>query len=240
MIAKLLSLISTGKGAAAAAVLAAATVGGGVAATNSDVRDAVGSTVENVTSGVADTVSGQPPVVTARNAADRKLRQAFQDDQKKLERLRSSKVEGADREKLGDIVKTADEKLRARLTTALDATAALTLGREGHEASGSPKPSGSAKPSASPDVKASFTPDAQTKIDAIVAAAITDMDKIVADATAAVGALPTFTPGKPSDHPSGKPSDKSSDKPSEHPGGKPGDAPGGKPADAGPSAKPTR
>jgi hypothetical protein len=236
LIAKLLSLISTGKGAAAAAVLAAATVGGGVAATNSEVRDAVGSTVENVTTSVADTVSGQPPVVTARNAADRKLRQAFQDDQKKLERLRSSKVEGADREKLGDIVKTADEKLRARLTTALDATAALTLGREGHEASGSPKPSGSAKPSTSPDVKTTFTPDAQTKIDAIVAAAITDMDKIVTDATAAVGALPTFILGKPSDHPSGKPGEK----PSEHPGGKPSDVPGGKPADAGPSAKPTR
>ena len=85
--------------------------------------------------------------------------------------------------------------------------AALTLGREGLEASASPNPSASAKPSGSPDVKVTFTADTQAKVDAIVKTAIADMAKLVADAQAAVATLPTFTPGKPSDLPSGKPSD---------------------------------
>ena len=91
-------------------------------------------------------------------------------------------------------------------------------------------------------MKIAFTADAQGKVDAIVKNAIADMDKIVADATAAVGALPTFTPGKPSDAPSGKPSDLPGGKPSTAPSGKPADIPGGKPSDVpvAPSAKPTR
>ena len=259
MLTKLLTLLSTAKGAAAAGVLAAASVGTGVAATNPDVQNAVGSAVENVTEAVSNVVDAKPPVVAARNGADKKLRDAFQKDHQTLEKLRSSKVEGADRSKLGDLVGAADAKLRDRLTLALNDVAALTLGREGTEAA---KPDDSAKPSGSPDVKVAFTADAQAKVDAIVKSAITDMDKITADATAAVAALPTFTPGKPSDRPSGKPSDKPSDnpggkpsdkpggKPSDNPGGKPSDNPGGKPSDApggkpetpgGPaSAKPTR
>src|SRR4029077_7812445 len=189
--------------------------------------NAVGTTVQNVSETVSNVVNPQPPIVAARNGADKKLRDAFQKDQQALEQLRSTKVDNSDRSKLGDLVGTADAKLRDRLTLALNDVAALTLGREGLEASGSPKPDGSAKPSASPDVKASFTPDAQAKVDLIVATAITDMDKIAADATAAVTALPTFSPGKPSDVPGGKPSDV--------PGGKPSDLPGGAP-----SAKPTR
>lgn len=228
MISKLLSLLSTAKGAAAATVIAAAGVTGGVAATNTDVQSAIGTAVQNVTQADASASpasasaspsakpsnSNQPAVVAARNGADQKLRDAFQSDQQKLEKLRATKVDGADRTKLGDLLTDADAKLRDRLTKALNDTAALTLGRNGLEASDSPKPSASAKASASPDVKASFTADAQTKVDDIVKTAIADMDKIVSDAEKAVGALPTFEPGKPSDVPSGKPSDVPSGRPS--------------------------
>ena len=268
VLTKLLTILSTAKGAAAAGVLAAASISTGVVATNPEIQDAVGSAVENVTEAVSNVVDAKPPVVAARNGADKKLRDAFQKDHQILEKLRSSKVEGADRSKLGDLVKAADAKLRDRLTLALNDVAALTLGREGTEAdkagdaradgsakpSRSPKPSESPKSSGSPDVKVAFTADAQAKVDGIVKSAIADMDKITADATAAVAALPTFTPGKPSDRPGGKPSDKPSDnpggkpsdrpggKPSDNPGGKPSDAPGGKPDTQGgpPSAKPTR
>lgn len=230
MISKLLSLVSTAKGAAAATVIAAAGVGTGVVATNTDVQNAIGNVVQNATQASPKAEgSGQPAVVAARNDADKKLRDAFQNDQQKLEKLRSTKVEGADRAKLDDIVKTADSTLRARLTKALDDVAALTLGREGLE-SGSPKPSESAKPSGSPDVKASFAPDAQAKVDAIVKTAISDMDAATAGAEKAALALPTANPGKPSGEPGAKPSD--AGKPSEP--GKPS------PAAATPSAKPTR
>jgi len=252
MISKLLSLLSTAKGAAAATVIAAAGVTTGVAATNPDVQSAIGTTIENVTQSVTTTTpsaspsaaakadtSAQPQVVAARNDADKQLRDAFQADQQKLEKLRSSKVEGADRAKLGDVIKDADGKLRERLTTALNDVAALTLGRNGLGASGALKPSGSAKPSSSPDVKVPFTADAQTKIDAIVKAAIADMDKITADAETAVAALPTFTPGKPSDLPGGKPSDLPGGKPSDAPSGKPADVTGGKPSLVPPTPRPT-
>ncbi len=230
MLTKLLSLLSTAKGAAAAGVIAAAGVTTGVVATNEDAQNAIGTTVQNVAQTVTGSspkaaASGQPAVVAARNDADKKLRDAFQDDQQKLEKLHATKVEGADRGKLDDIVKDADARLRARLTKALDDVAALTLGREGLEAGASPK-SGSPKPSASPDVKITLTADTQAKIDGIVKTAITDMDKIVSDADKAAGALSTFTPGKPSDVP----------------GAKPGDAPAGAPANApgaAPSVRPT-
>ena len=264
MISKLLSLLSTAKGVAAATVIATAGVTGGVVATNPDLQNAIGTTVQNVTQSGTNaapspkaspsekaspsaqakaSASGQPAVVAARNAADKKLRDAFQDDQRTLEKLHSTKVEGADRGKLEDTVKEADAKLRARLTKALDAVAALTLGREGDreregdEASGSPKPSGSpsakpsesAKPSGSPGVAVAFTADAQAKVDAIVTATITDMAAIVADAQKTVAALPTFTPGKPSDVPGGKPSALPGAKPSDAPDRKPSGAPGERP-----------
>lgn len=218
MISKLLSLLSTAKGAAAATVIAAAGVTGGVAATNEDVQNAIGTAVQNVTQANASASpsakpsnSNQPAVVAARNDADQKLRDAFQNDQQRLEKLRGTKIDGADRTKLADILKDADTKLRDRLTKALDDVATLTLGRNGLEASGSPKPS------ASPDVKTSFTPDAQSKVDDMVRTAITDMDKIVSDVEKAVAALPTFEPGKPSDVPGGKPSDAPSGRPSSVP-----------------------
>ncbi len=220
MLTKLLALLGTAKGAAAAAVIVAAAVTGGVVATNPDVQHGITTAVQNVTGqtpanpsaspkGAAANASpsGQPAVVAARNDAGKKLRTAFQDDQQTLEKLRRTQVQGTDRAKLESTVSDADTKLRARLTKALDDVAALTLGREGLEASASPNPSASAKPSGSPDVKVTFTADTQAKVDAIVKTAIADMAKLVADAQAAVATLPTFTPGKPSDLPSGKPSD---------------------------------
>ena len=190
IIGKALSVLSTLKGAAAATVVVAAAVSTGVAATNEDVRTAVTNAVETVTG----QASAKPAVVTARNEADKKLRDAFQDDQQKLTKLHSTHVENTDRAKLDDTINTADAKLRARLTQALDDVAALTLGREGLE---SPKPTGS------PDIKIPFAADAQSKIDDIVTTAIKDMDKLATDAETAVAALPTMTPGKPAD--AGKP-----------------------------------
>ena len=190
IVGKALSVLSTLKGAAAATVVVAAAVSTGVAATNEDVRTAVTNAVETVT-GQAST---KPAVVTARNEADKKLRDAFQDDQQKLTKLHSTHVENTDRAKLDDTINTADAKLRARLTQALDDVAALTLGREGLE---SPKPTGS------PDIKIPFAADAQSKIDDIVTTAIKDMDTLATDAETAVAALPTMTPGKPAD--AGKP-----------------------------------
>ena len=76
--------------------------------------DAITTTVQNVTqqgpanpsaspkgaTAASASASGQPAVVAARNSADKKLRDASQDDQRTLEKLRSTKVEGADRGKL--------------------------------------------------------------------------------------------------------------------------------------------
>jgi hypothetical protein len=182
LLSKALAILSTLKGAAAAAVITAAAVGTGVAATNQDVQNAVNTAVEAVTG----QTSGQPAVVAARNDADKKLRDAFQDDHQKLVKMHSTHVDSTDRAKLDDTINTADAALRARLTQALNDVAALTLGREGLE---SPKPTGS------PDIKIPF--DAQAKVDDIVKTAIADMDKLATDAEAAVAKLPTFTPGKP-------------------------------------------
>ena len=190
LLGKALAILSTLKGAAAATVVVAAAVGTGVAATNEDVRTAVTNAVETVTG----TTSAQPAVVGARNDADKKLRDAFQEDQQKLAKLHSTQVDGTVRVKLTDTINTADTALRARLTLALNDIATLTLGREGLE---SPKPTGS------PDIKVPFTADTQTKVDEIVKTAITDMDKLAKDAEDAVALLPTATPGKPAD--AGKP-----------------------------------
>ena len=227
MLTRLLSALSTAKGAAAATVIAAAAVGTGVVATNTDVQNTLGDTVHGAvnTSHPEASASGQPAVVASRNAADKKLRDAFQDDQKALEPLRGTKVAPADRGKLEDTIKTADSAPRARLSKALNDVAALTLGREGLE-SASPTPTGSPTVSASPDVKASFSPATQAKVDAIVSTAINDMAKTLSDAETAVAALPTSEHGKPSGQPGAKPSN----------AGKPSELP----AHATPTAKPTR
>jgi len=200
MITKLLALLSTTKGAAAAAVIAAAGLTTGIVATNEDAQTAVTNVVQTVTNTAKS--SNQPAVVASRNDADKKLRDAFQVDQQKIEKLRSTQVNPADRSKLGDTLKTADDALRARLTKALDDVSVLTLGRNGLDPSASP-----GKPSASPDVKVPFTTEKQAKVDDIVKTAIADMDKIAADAEKAVAAFAPFTPGKPADVTGGKPAD---------------------------------
>ncbi len=200
MITKLLALLAHTKGAAAAAVIAAAGLTTGVVATNEDARTAVTNVVETVTNTAKS--SNQPAVVASRNDADSKLRDAFKVDQQKIEKLRGTHVDPADRSKLGDTLKTADDALRARLTKALDDVSVLTLGRNGLDPSASP-----GKPSASPDVKIPFTAEAQAKVDDVVKTAITDMDKIAGDAETAVAAFATVTPGKPADVPGGKPAD---------------------------------
>ena len=192
MITKLLALLGTTKGAAAAAVIAAAGLTTGVVATNQDAQTALTNVVETVTNTAKS--SNQPAVVASRNDADKKLRDAFQVDQQKIEKLRGTQVDPADRSKLGDTLKTAADALRARLTKALDDVSVLTLGRNGLDPSASP-----GKPSASPDVKVPFTTETQAKVDDVVKTAITDMDKIAADADKAVGAFAPFTPGKPAD-----------------------------------------
>ena len=200
MISKLLSLVGTAKGAAAATVIAAAGLTTGVVATNQDAQTAVTNVVETITNSAKS--SNQPAVVASRNDADKKLRDAFQVDQQKIEKLHGTRVDPADRSKLNDTLKTADDALRARLTKALDDVSVLTLGRNGLDPSASP-----GKPSASPDVKITFTTETQAKVDDAVNTAITDMDKIAADADKAVAAFSTVTPGKPADVPAGKPAD---------------------------------
>jgi len=187
LLGKLLAILSTAKGAAAASVIVAAAVGTGVAATNVDVQTAISATVRNLAEGADAKASNRPAVVTARNDADKKLRDAFQEDQQKLAKLHSTQVDGTVRVKLTDTVNTADTALRARLTLALNDIATATLGREGLE---SPKPTGS------PDIKVVFTTEMQAKLDVMVAAAITDMNGIVVGAQTTVNLLPAFAPGK--------------------------------------------
>jgi len=186
LLGKLLAILSTAKGAAAASVIVAAAVGTGVAATNVDVQTAISATVRNLAEGADAKASNRPAVVTARNDADKKLRDAFQEDQQKLAKLHSTQVDGTVRVKLTDTVNTADTALRARLTLALNDIATLTLGREGLE---SPKPTGS------PDIKVVFTAEMQAKLDGLVTTAITDMNGIVVGAQTTVTLLPKFAPG---------------------------------------------
>ena len=241
MLAKLLTLLTATKGAAVATaiVLGAATVTVGVS--SPDVQSTVQQVVQRVT-GQPDTDTeqakakangdcdrGQPVVVEQRNAADKLLRTAFQEDQKALEDLRGK---GADNKAAGDLIKTADDRLKDTLETALNAVGAQTLGRDGqNKPSGSPvaKPSGSPKASGSPvacaaeSPKPSDHPTLDAGIKTVVDKAILDMAAIVKDAQAKVGALPTADHGKPSGEPGN--GNKPSDKPSDKPGGKPSETP---------------
>ena len=158
MLAKLLTLLSTAKGAAVASavVLSAATVTVGVS--SPEVQQTVQQAVQAVTGQTVgqaqrgDCDRRQPVIVAQRNAATKLIDAAFQRDQKALEELRGK---GVDTKDAGDIVKAADEQLRDIRTTALNTVAADTLGREGqNRATGSP----SAKPSASPSASASPCP----------------------------------------------------------------------------------
>ncbi len=262
MVSKLLSILSTAKGASAAAVLAAAATTGTVMVTNEDARDTANTVVQNVVATVTGTQSDKdkdedkdasckPAVVAARNDADKKIREAFQSDQRALERLRSTKVD--DHRKLEDLVKDADGKLHDRYQRALDQVGALTLGRGGRQSAtpgASPTASPTASPSAStsvsaaaaespcPSPKTATTFSAQSQVDAIVTAAIADMKKIVDDATKAVAALPTNAPGKP-ENPGNKPSENPGKSVEQKTGESPKADEHGKPTSVPPSPRPT-
>src|SRR3989442_15115697 len=199
MLAKLLSLAGTAKGAAIAAVVVGAAATTGVVATNPDVQQAVQQTVQQVTGNAPSCVAhdGQPAIVTARNGADKKLRDAFQDDQTALAKFHSTKVDSASRATLDTLLNDADAKLRARLTKALNEVAAMTLGREGLATNSTSPSSDTAAAPCDRGANVAFTD--QTGLNTMVQTAIDDMKKFVDDTTITVNGLPTVDPGKPAD-----------------------------------------
>jgi hypothetical protein len=182
MLSKLLSMLVASKGGAvaAAAIVAGATTVS-VATTTPEIHDVVNAISGIVAPGLSHMAKdcderGQPVVVAQRNAADKLLRDAYQDEHKRLTDLRGGK--DVDHQKANEILQKADRDVRGVLTQALNDVAAQTLGREGQlriefaepsptsstgeTASPTPKPSCEPKPSASPTAipTASPTPTA--------------------------------------------------------------------------------
>ena len=259
MFGKLVAMLAQAKGAAVATVFVAGGMTATVAVSNSPEAQ---QTITNVTESVSNTVSavtnvkgkpcvgnpdgGQPVVVAQRNAADKLLRDAWNEDHKKLNGLRQST--DADNKAKNDLVKTYQDKLKDRLDSALVQVALLTFGREGRvetddptvtaQQSNSPKPSCSPKPSGSPSpvvaaTPASASPNASASPDrgrvavanrttltadlrTVVDEAVKDMDDLVKEASDKAAALPASEKGKPEDQEKGKPEDKG--KPSDKPG----------------------
>lgn len=199
---------------------------------------------------------GQPVIVAQRNAATKLIDAAFQTDQKTLEQLRGKGVDNKAAGDIIKTADDQLKDLRTKALNDVAALTLGRDGQNKPSGSASPKPSSSPapsasacpsaapeasespKPSGSPKAEGSAKPSEQgrvavadrTTLDAsirsIVDKAIADMDKLVKDAQAKVGALPSPEHGKPSDQPGGKPSDKPNDN------GKPSDAPGGKPSES--------
>ncbi len=129
ILAKLMSLPAATKGATVI-VLGAATVTVGAAPpevqhTMHNVIEAGSGQTPDADTNDCDT--GQPEVVALRNAATTLIDAAFP---------AGSQAQGAARhgcrnKAAGDLIKTADEKLKGLRTKALNDVAALTLGREG-------------------------------------------------------------------------------------------------------------
>jgi hypothetical protein len=154
---KLVSMLAQAKGAAVATLFIASGVTTTVAVSNSPEAQ---QTITNVTESVSTTLAavmnvngkpcvgnpdrGQPEVVAQRNAADKLLRDAWQEDQKKVLALRQST--DADNKDVNDLVKTYQGKLKDRLDEALTDVAKLTLGREGAVNKAPTDGSGSASP----------------------------------------------------------------------------------------------
>ena len=146
MFGKLIAILAQAKGAAVTTVLLA---GAATATVTVSTNPEVQTTFDNVTTSIGATLSavtqnakrcvgaevstnatgGQPEVVAQRNAADKLLRDAWQNDHKKLTDLRGGK--DVDNKAVGDIVKNYQDQLKDRLDKALNDVAALTLGREG-------------------------------------------------------------------------------------------------------------
>ena len=172
MLREIASLLTTAKGAGAAALLAGTTVTGGAVATVPEVQSAVverasavtttlGSAVAAVAKAAkerrdADTSCGKPEVVAQRNEADKQLRDAFHEDHKTLTGLKAGK--DADHQKLNAVVKKAQEELRAVLTTALVDVARETQGRTGQVAKANAAASAAASASPAPSASPSATP----------------------------------------------------------------------------------
>ncbi len=149
MLSKLLSLLVAGKGGAvAAAIVVAGATTVGVVTTSPEVQDTVSNVVNAVTTVVAPDLAqadkkkdedkdrgecdrGKPVVVAQRNAADKALRDAFEDQHKRLEHARDGK--DLDHQKANELLQKADREMRAVLTKALNDVGALTQGREGQE-----------------------------------------------------------------------------------------------------------
>jgi len=186
MLAKLLAILSQLKAAGATAVIIAGAATVTVASTSPEVQDSLHQLTNNVgLSQSSDCDHGQPVVVAQRNSADKLLRAAYQTDQKKLNDLRGGK--DVDNKAVGEVVRKYDDLMRDRLNTALNAVAALTLGREGQNKT-SASPSTSASPVTTPTGSPSAEPSCSPKPSA--------------SASPAVAATPSPSP-KPSD--SGKP-----------------------------------
>ncbi len=206
-------------------VLGTATVT--VGAASSEVQDTVDNVVEAVTGQTVeadktDCDKGRPAVVAQRNAATKLMDVAFQKDRKALEDLRGT---SGDNKAAGDLIKTADEKLKGLRTKALNDVAALTLGRDGQTKTDdstaatttttacvnaptttttedAPKTDAD-KPDQEGRVTVAERTTLDAKIKAIVDKAAADMDALVKDAQAKVGALPAAGHGtKPAGNPS--------------------------------------
>jgi len=198
------------------------------------VQTVTGQTSDTARAFKTDCDHGQPAAVAQRNAATKLIDAAFQKDQKALEELRGKGVDNkaaGDLIKTGD-----DSLKSIRTKALNDVAALTLGREGQTKASGSPKPSKSPEPSASacpserPEAAESPKPSGSPKaegsakpsqegrvtvaerttldapIKAIVDKAIADMDGIVTDATAKVGALPAAEHGKSSDNPGNKPS----------------------------------
>ena len=201
-------------------------------AVNTVVQTVTGQTSDTARTFKTDCDHGQPAVVAQRNAATKLIDAAFQKDQKALEALRGKGVDNkaagdliktAD-ESLKDIRTKALNDVAA-LTLGREgqnkasgspkpskspepSASAAPCPSERPEASESPKPSGSpkaegsAKPSQEGRVTVAERTTLHAAIKAIVDKATADMDAVVKDATAKVGALPSPDRGKPSGNPS--------------------------------------
>jgi hypothetical protein len=194
---KLVALLAQAKGSSIAIVVTVSAATATVGATTPEVQDAVRDIAAAVgvdlssTHGAnalrgCDDQKGQPAVVAQRNAADKIIRAAYQENRKELDDLRGGK--DVDNRLVGEIVRKYDDQMRDTMNKALVDVAALTLGREGQvrkaeaSASASPSPSVSASPkpsctpkpsatgatlvvaSASPDPSASPTTEPQGRV----------------------------------------------------------------------------
>ena len=125
-------------------------------------------------------------VASVRNSTAAELRDAEQAAQTQLQELKKA-ARDAEGPKLNDLVNGAGAKLKSRLTTALNDTAALTLGREGHQDGASTGPAAKCAAAAA---------DAATWLAAVLSEAKGDFAKIVADATSGASAVtPTRSGG---------------------------------------------